>query len=153
MTHYLLDTNIISHRVRNPQGQIAAQIRKVGESRVATSIIVAAELRYGAKKKGSSRLTLRLESVLGALQVMSFEAPADQFYGRLRAELEAHGKPIGSNRSAHRGLGTFLMSTQLPTCSPSTMPSSPSRAMIGGAGLFTLITPYSRPTKIRPQMT
>lgn len=97
MTHYLLDTNIVSDLVRNPQGQIAAHVRKVGESRVATSIIVAAELRYGAEKKGSTRLTLQLESVIGALQVLPFEAPADEFYGRVRAELEALGKPIGSN--------------------------------------------------------
>jgi tRNA(fMet)-specific endonuclease VapC len=97
MTHYLLNTNIVSDMVRNPQGQIAARIHKVGESRVATSIIVASELRYGAEKKASARLTLQLESVLGALQVLPFEAPADHYYGRIRAELEALGKPIGSN--------------------------------------------------------
>lgn len=51
MTHYLLDANIVPDLVRNPQGQIAAHVRKVGESRVTTSIIVAAELRYGAEKK------------------------------------------------------------------------------------------------------
>ena len=97
MTHYLLDTNIVSDMVRNPQGHIAGHIRKVGESRVATSIIVASELRYGAEKKGSARLTLQLESVLGALQALPFETPADEFYGRIRVELEALGKPIGSN--------------------------------------------------------
>ena len=55
---YLLDTNIVSDLVRNPQGKIAEQILKVGETKVFTSIIVAAELRYGAEKKqcsGSSR--------------------------------------------------------------------------------------------------
>jgi tRNA(fMet)-specific endonuclease VapC len=97
MTHYLLDTNIVSDMVRNPQGHIAARIHKVGESRVATSIIVASELHYGAEKKASARLTLQLESVLGALQVLPFEAPVDHYYGRIRAELEALGKPIGSN--------------------------------------------------------
>ena len=97
MTHYLLDTNIVSDMVRNPQGHIAAHIRKVGESRVATSIIVASELRYGAEKKGSARLTLQLESVLGALQALPFETPGDEFYGRIRVELEALGKAIGSN--------------------------------------------------------
>jgi tRNA(fMet)-specific endonuclease VapC len=97
MTHYLLDTNIVSDLVRNPQGPIAAHLRKVGESRVATSILVASELRYGAEKKASTRLTLQLEAVLGALQVLPFESPADEFYGRIRVELEALGKPIGSN--------------------------------------------------------
>jgi tRNA(fMet)-specific endonuclease VapC len=43
-------------------------------------------LRYGAEKKASARLTLQLEAVLGALQVLPFESPADEFYGRIRVE-------------------------------------------------------------------
>ena len=54
---YLLDTNIVSDLIRNPQGTVASRIQKVGEAQVATSVIVAAELRYGAAKKGSARLT------------------------------------------------------------------------------------------------
>ena len=47
---YLLDTNIVSHLVRNPQGVVAERIEAVGERQVSTSIIVAAELRYGARE-------------------------------------------------------------------------------------------------------
>lgn len=94
---YLLDTNIVSDLVRNPQGKVAQQIRKVGETRVCTSIIVAAELRYGATKKGSPRLSSQLEAVLGALEVLPFEKPADTAYGRLRTRLERAGTPIGAN--------------------------------------------------------
>ncbi len=56
---YLLDTNIIADLVRNPQGRVAERVREVGETAVCTSIIVAAELRYGAAKKGSPRLPPR----------------------------------------------------------------------------------------------
>ncbi len=35
---YLLDTNIVSDLVRNPQGQIADRIREVGEEPVCTSV-------------------------------------------------------------------------------------------------------------------
>ena len=94
---YLLDTNVISDLVRKPQGRIAQHIREVGETRVCTSIIVAAELRYGATKKGSPRLTAQLEAVLGALDVLPFETPADTAYGSLRARLEQAGTPIGGN--------------------------------------------------------
>lgn len=94
---YLLDTNIVSDLVRNPQGRITQHIRKVGEAQVSTSIIVAAELRYGAAKKGSPRLTAQLEAVLGALEVLPFEAPADATYGMLRMRLEQAGTPIGAN--------------------------------------------------------
>ena len=94
---YLLDTNIVSDLVRNPQGRVAERIRKIGEARVCTSIIVAAELRYGAVKKGSPRLTAQLEAVLGALDVLPLEAPADAAYGLARARLEQAGTPIGGN--------------------------------------------------------
>jgi tRNA(fMet)-specific endonuclease VapC len=94
---YLLDTNILSDLVRNPQGRIAQQIRKIGEAKVCTSIIVAAELRYGAAKKQSTRLTAQLQAVLGALEVLPLEAPIDTAYGALRARLEKAGTPIGAN--------------------------------------------------------
>lgn len=74
---YLLDTGIVSDLVRNPQGRAAERIRRIGEEQVCTSIIVAAELRYGATKRGSPRLTLQLEAVLGALDVLPFAAPAE----------------------------------------------------------------------------
>ena len=94
---YLLDTNIVSDLVRNPQGQVAARIADVGEESVCTSIIVAAELRYGAASKGSPRLLAQLVTVLGALEILPFERPAEITYGELRARLEAGGKLIGGN--------------------------------------------------------
>jgi tRNA(fMet)-specific endonuclease VapC len=94
---YLLDTNAVSDLVRNPQGKIAAHIADLGEGSVCTSIIVAAELRYGAAKKGSERLLAQLVTVLGALEILPFETPADIAYGEIRARLEAAGKPIGGN--------------------------------------------------------
>jgi hypothetical protein len=58
---YLLDTNIVSDLVRNPQGRVAERIRVVGEENVCTSLIVSSELRFGALKKsfGSSVLPAR----------------------------------------------------------------------------------------------
>lgn len=97
MIRLLLDTNIVSDLVRHPHGRAAARLAAVGEAAVCTSIIVAAELRYGAAKKGSARLTAQLEQILGALEVFPFEQPADQAYGRIRARLEAAGRLIGGN--------------------------------------------------------
>ena len=94
---YLLDTNILSDLVRQPQGRIAQHIQQLGDTHVCTSIIVAAELRYGAAKKGSPRLTQQLEAVLNALTVLPLEAPADLAYGQLRTRLERAGRPIGGN--------------------------------------------------------
>ena len=94
---YLLDTNIVSNLIRDPQGPVARRIGEVGEAQVCTSIIVAAELRYGVTKKGSPRLATQLDAVLGALEVLPFESPADVIYGDLRSDLERRGQPIGGN--------------------------------------------------------
>jgi tRNA(fMet)-specific endonuclease VapC len=94
---YLLDTNIVSDLIRHPQGKITARIAKIGEEMVCTSIIVAAELRYGVIKRGSARLTAQLEDVLRGLEIIPFEAPAEIAYADLRCRLEAAGKPIGGN--------------------------------------------------------
>jgi tRNA(fMet)-specific endonuclease VapC len=94
---YMLDTNIISDVIRNPQGHVARRIAEAGEALICTSIIVASELRFGAARRQSIRLTTQMELVLGALAVLPFEAPADAVYGDLRARLEAAGTPIGAN--------------------------------------------------------
>jgi tRNA(fMet)-specific endonuclease VapC len=94
---YLLDTNIVSDLVRNPQGRVSVRIHEIGEDRVCTSIVVAAELRFGAEKRGAPRLTAQLEAILGALEVLPLKSPADAVYGRLRARLERDGHPIGGN--------------------------------------------------------
>jgi tRNA(fMet)-specific endonuclease VapC len=97
VTRYLLDTNIVSDLIRNPQGKAARRIARAGEDAICTSIIVAAELRYGCAKANSARLTKAVEDLLGEIEVLSFEAPADADYGGIRAALEAAGTPIGSN--------------------------------------------------------
>jgi tRNA(fMet)-specific endonuclease VapC len=94
---FLLDTNIVSDLVRHPRGKISDRISQVGEDDVCTSIIVAAELRYGAAKKNSARLTSQLEAVLGAIEVLALESPVDTVYGVIRAGLERIGQPIGAN--------------------------------------------------------
>ena len=94
---FLLDTNIVSDLVRHPRGKISDRIAEVGEEHVCTSIIVAAELRFGAAMKNSSRLTAQLEAVLGAIDVLALEAPIDATYGVIRASLERTGQPIGAN--------------------------------------------------------
>lgn len=95
MTRYLLDTNIISDLIRNPQGKAAKQIAKRGEDNICTSIIVAAELRYGCAKSGSPRLLKAVEDLLAEIDSLPFDAPADVEYGRIRSDLEAAGRPIG----------------------------------------------------------
>lgn len=97
MSGYLLDTNIISDVIRNPDGPAAHRIDQVGAKRIFTSIIVAAELRYGCAKKGSPKLLSKVESLLETIPVLPLDIPVDAEYGGIRAELEAAGQPIGMN--------------------------------------------------------
>ena len=94
---YLLDTDILSDLVRHPQGVIVGRIAREGEDSVCTSIVVACELRFGAVKKSSVRLSAQLEAVLSALEILPYEEPADRRYAELRNHLEQAGTPIGPN--------------------------------------------------------
>jgi tRNA(fMet)-specific endonuclease VapC len=97
VTRYLLDTCIVSDLVRRPQGVVAGHIERVGEASIATSVIVAAELRFGAAKKGSQRLSDRIDAILKTIEILTFEPPADATYGVIRANLEKAGRMIGAN--------------------------------------------------------
>jgi tRNA(fMet)-specific endonuclease VapC len=97
LTRYMLDTNIISDLIRNPHGKAAKRIARRGEQSICTSIVVAAELRYGCAKNGSARLLKAVEDLLAEIDTLPFDVPADVEYSRIRAELEAAGKPVGGN--------------------------------------------------------
>jgi len=111
MPRYLLDANAVSDLINDPRGRIAAAIERVGESAICTSIIVAAELRFGAAKRKSRRLLAQIETAFAHLDIQPFAAPADRIYGDLRADLERKGRrPIGLLIAAHAlALGCILV--------------------------------------------
>ena len=94
---YLLDTNILSDLIPRPQGPIADRILRVGEDRICTSIIVAAELRYGALKSGSAPLNDRVSGLLASVDVLPLEPTPDQDYAEIRDHLTRTGQLIGPN--------------------------------------------------------
>ena len=114
---YLLDTNAISALARQPQGAVAARIRELGEETVCTSIVVACELRFGLLKRGSPRLSERVEAILDVLPVLPLEPPGDVDYAAIRHALETAGAPIGPNDlliAAHaRSLGLTVVTANI----------------------------------------
>ena len=114
---YMLDTNVVSELVRRPAGEVAQRVAALVPGSFAISIIVAAELRYGAERRGSARLTRQLEAVLAAIEVLPLEEPADRLYGEIRGELERIGRPIGHNDlliAAHaRASGAILVTNNV----------------------------------------
>ncbi len=113
----MLDTNIVSALARDPHGVVAQRIAEVGPDTICVSLVVAAELHYGCARKGSPKLLARIEAILASTDVVALDVPVDAEYGRLRAELEAVGKPIGPNDlfiAAHaRSLGAVLVTANV----------------------------------------
>ena len=114
---YLLDTNIVTDLIRNPSGPVARRILQAGQDTVCTSIIVACELRYGAEKKGSDRLSSRVAALLEQLTLLPLAAGTDHEYALIRDQLERAGNPIGPNDlliAAHaRALGLTLVTANI----------------------------------------
>lgn len=93
---FLLDTNIVSELIKNPQGVVAEKMLESElEDYCCTSIIVACELRYGAAKKQSAKLTFNVEQVLSCLPILALEETTDAAYASIRLDLEQRGLPIG----------------------------------------------------------
>ena len=114
---YMLDTNIVSDLVRRPGGNVARRAVALERDAIAISVVVAAELRYGAARRGSVRLSRQLEAVLSAIETLPLDEPADRHYGAIRADLERTGRPIGHNDlliAAHaRALGATLVTNNV----------------------------------------
>lgn len=94
---WMLDTNTLSDLIRNPTGAMLQRLSGIESGAVCTSIVVACELRFGAKRKGSETLSERVEQLLASLTVLPLDEPADQHYADLRLTLERAGTPIGNN--------------------------------------------------------
>ncbi|WP_310460827.1 type II toxin-antitoxin system VapC family toxin [Sphaerotilus sp.] len=95
---WLLDTNTLSALMRRPVSpDLLQRLATAGDEAVCTSIIVAAEMRFGAERKGSPALTDRVNALLATITVLPIDGEADRHYADIRAALERSGTPIGGN--------------------------------------------------------
>ena len=72
-------------------------MHQFGAHHICISIVSAAELRFGAEAKGSSRLLKEVDDFLRGIAVLPFAPPADEHYAQIRAYLKRAGTPIGAN--------------------------------------------------------
>jgi tRNA(fMet)-specific endonuclease VapC len=69
----------------------------VREQRCCLSAIVVGEIRYGLEKQpAATRLRALAEATLDTLEILPWTEACSRIYGRLRAELERHGKPLAA---------------------------------------------------------
>jgi tRNA(fMet)-specific endonuclease VapC len=94
---YLLDTNIVSHLIRYPNGPIFNRLESILPATACTSIIVAAEIQFGLRKKGSTKLSRQAKQILSVMDVLPLEPPAESHYGEIRNHLNRMGQTIGGN--------------------------------------------------------
>jgi len=91
-----LDTNICSTVLRKRPQQMVERFRQLDRQQLWLSAIVAAELRFGAEKLGSSRFRASVEAWLSGFELRDWPLAATHHYACLRAQLEAKGTPVGN---------------------------------------------------------
>ena len=96
VTH-MLDTNIVSYALRARPASVLDRLRRLRPRQVCISAITLAELRYGADRSATpERYHRMIDRFVDRVRVLAFDDEAAACYGRLRAELERQGRPIGS---------------------------------------------------------
>ena len=94
---YLLDTNICIYLIKKRPPSVIAKFNEHSVGDIGVSSLLVAELAYGVQK--SQRRTQNREALLqflSPLVISEFDANAAFSYGKIRAELESQGTPIGS---------------------------------------------------------
>lgn len=91
----MLDTNIVSSIIRQPDGRAAQRLRRQAPGTACMSIVTLAELRFGAARVASVRISQKIDQLLDLVPALSLEPPAEQRYAAVRTELQRLGTPIG----------------------------------------------------------
>ncbi|MCF3641558.1 type II toxin-antitoxin system VapC family toxin [Rhizobium sp. TRM95111] len=92
---YMLDTNIVSDMVRNPEGVAVARGKAAGAGSLCLSAVTVCELRFGVKKKGATTLSDRVEAFLSTVPAIPLEPEVSERFAEIRYDLERKGTPIG----------------------------------------------------------
>ena len=94
---YLLDTNIIIAAMKGAPGVIS-RLERTPLSSLVLSPIVLGELEFGAEKSAHpEKNRARLASLIESIPTSPLNTETSCHYGRIRANLEKMGTPIGAN--------------------------------------------------------
>jgi tRNA(fMet)-specific endonuclease VapC len=95
---FLLDTNVCIYIRRQRPPEVLARFQRLKPGEAVLSVITYGELIYGAQKSQFREQAAKQLTELAALvPVMDLPLQAGQFYGAIRAALEAKGEMIGNN--------------------------------------------------------
>jgi tRNA(fMet)-specific endonuclease VapC len=95
---FLLDTNACIDYFTGRYPGVVARIQGSSPEDLFVSVVVVAELRYGANHSARRRANhSRIDALIEGIEPLDFDLRAADAYGRVRAQLEAFGTPIGPN--------------------------------------------------------
>src|SRR5512134_2909680 len=95
---FLLDTNVCIDYLTGRYPTVVARIQDSSPEDLYLSVVVVAELRYGADHSARRRANhSRIDVLIEELKPLDFDLRAAATYGRVRSQLEAIGAPIGPN--------------------------------------------------------
>ena len=115
MTRYLLDTNTVSHLIRQ-HAAVALRVVAAPMASLCISAITEGELLYGlARRPDATRLRAVVEQFLLRVDVLPWDRAAAKRYGTLRAQMESKGQtlaPLDMQIAAHaQSAGAVLVTS------------------------------------------
>ena len=94
---YMLDTNICIYVIKHKPEKVFRKIQTIYPEDVCISSVTYAELVHGVEKSTAvEKNRLALSMFLANMEIMGFDVEAADCYGKIRADLEKKGTPIGS---------------------------------------------------------
>lgn len=94
---YMLDTNICIYAIKHKPEKVFLELQKHDSSEVCISSVTYAELVHGVEKSAAvERNRLALSMLLANVDILDFDVNAANSYGKIRADLEKKGTPIGA---------------------------------------------------------
>jgi len=92
----MLDTNICIYIIKQRPEKVIGRLKKTRVSDIGVSSITLSELAYGAEKSSRpDRNKIGLAEFLAPLEILPYDDMATREYGKIRANLERSGNPIG----------------------------------------------------------
>lgn len=95
---YMLDTNICIYIQRQKPPAVLARFATMKPGEAVISTITWGELQYGAAKSQKSKMVQKLlDEFVSLVPILPMLSECGNSYGKVRAELEKRGLPIGNN--------------------------------------------------------
>ena len=93
---YMLDTNICIYTIKHKPPEVIKNFLRHNPDEMCISSITYAELMHGVEKSQAvERNRMAITLFLSAITILPFNQYAAEEYGKVRAELERKGPPIG----------------------------------------------------------